>query len=90
MQVPFVCTAGIAEREDPIVETLGLEGVINVRELVTGQENVHSQVVGSSNDDITHIAQALDDVGYTVTDEILLRSEHDRPSIRFEAARTDA
>lgn len=89
MQVLFICTVGIAEREDLIMQTLDLEGVINVRELMTGRENVHIQVVGSSNDDITHIAQALDDMGYTVTDEILMRAEYDQPSVRFEAARFD-
>lgn len=84
IQVLFVCTAGIAEREALIKETLGLGGVINVRELMTGERNVHILVVGSSNDDITRIAYELDNIGYTVTDEILMREEYDQPSVHFE------
>jgi len=86
LHVLFICTAGIADREDLILETLDLEGVINVRELMTGQENVHIQAVGTSNDDITEIAQTLDTMGYTVTDEILLRAEYDRPSVHFDGS----
>lgn len=89
LHVLFICTARITEREALIERALKLEGVINVRELMTGQENVHIQVVGASNDDITHIAHELDDMGYTVTDEILLRAEHERPSTHFEEGSAD-
>lgn len=86
LHVLFICTAGIAEREGLIKETLGITGVINVRELMTGQENVHIQVIGSSSDDITRIAHELDNMGYSVTDEILLRAEYNQPSVHFDDA----
>ena len=89
IQMLFVCTAAIAEREGLIEETLGLDGVVNVRELMTGEHNVHILVVGSSKEDITQIAHELDEIGYTVTDEILLREEYDQPSIRFEILSTE-
>lgn len=84
LHVLFICTATIADRATLIGETLGIEGVLNVRELMTGQENVHIRVIGSSNDDITRIAQTLDKIGYTVTDEILLREEYNQPSVHFD------
>lgn len=84
LQVLFICTAPIAEREALVDAALGIEGVVNVRELMTGRANVHIQVVGASNDDITRIAYALDDLGYAVSDEILMRNEHTQPSIRFD------
>jgi len=83
IQVLFICTAAIAERETLIKNTLGLDGVINVRELMTGERNVHILVIGSSNDDITRIAHELDNMGYTVTDEILMREEYNQPSAHF-------
>jgi len=83
IQVLFVCTASITDREALIHEALDIEGVINVRELMTGELNVHIQVVGSTYDDITRIAQALDGMGYTVNDEIMLRAEYTQPSVRF-------
>ncbi len=84
IEVLFICTAAITEREALIEETLGLDSVINVRELMTGEHNVHILVVGSSNEDITQIAHELDAMGYAVTDKILLREEYDQPSVRFE------
>jgi DNA-binding Lrp family transcriptional regulator len=89
LQVLFICTVKIADRESLVKQTLGLNGVINVRELMTGQENVHIEVVGATNDDITHIAYELDDMGYTVTDEILMRAEYTQPSIQFENSSFD-
>lgn len=89
IQVLFICTTSIAERERLIKETLGLDGVVNVRELMTGQENVHIQVIGASNDDITQIAHKLDNMGYTVTDEILMRAEYYEPSVHFDEAALD-
>lgn len=89
MQVLFVCTATIAEREGLIENTLGLDGVINVRELMTGEKNVHILVIGSSNDDITRIAHKLDNMGYRVTDEILIRDEYNQPSVHFDIVSSD-
>ena len=85
MQVLFICSAGIADREALIEETLGLDAVVNVRELMTGKQNVHILVVGSSKRDITRIAHELDTLGYVVTDEILLREEYARPCIHFDS-----
>lgn len=85
IRVLFVCTAPIGIREGLVEETLGVEGVVSIRELMTGTENVHIEVVGTSNDDITRIARTLVDVGYTVTDEILVRSEYYQPSVHFRS-----
>ena len=84
LHVLFICTASIANRAALIEETLKIEGVLNVRELMTGEENVHIRVIGAVKDDITHIAQTLDNLGYSVADEILLREEYTQPSVHFD------
>lgn len=86
LRVLFICTASITEREALVEDTLGIDGVLNVRELMTGDENVHIQAVGSSTDDITRIAYRLDELGYAVNDEVLMRDEYDRPSVQFDVA----
>ena len=86
LEVLFLCTAPIPERERLVEQTLSVDGVVNVRELMTGRENVHIQVIGGSKEEITRIAHRLDELGYTVADEILLRSEYSRPSVRFDHA----
>lgn len=85
LQVLFICTAPIPERRALVEETLEIDGVVNVRELMTGRGNVHIQVVAPSSEAITQIAYDIDELGYTVTDEILMRNEYDRPWIQFEA-----
>ena len=84
IRVLFVWAATIAERERPIQDALDLTGVVKIRELMTGKENVHIEALGSSYDDIIRIAHALDEMGYTVRDEIVTRAEYDRPSVHFD------
>lgn len=83
LQVLFVCTAPVVDRERLVEETLSVDGVLSVRELMTGEENVHVRVIGTSNDDITRIARHLDGMGYAITDEILMRDEYHRASLPF-------
>lgn len=82
--VLFICTAPITDRERLIRESLDLDGVVNVRELMTGVNNAHILVTGTANDDITRIAHQIDELGFNVSDEILLRNEYNEPSVHFE------
>jgi DNA-binding Lrp family transcriptional regulator len=83
LQVLFICTVSITEREEIIQQALEIDTVVNVREMMTGEGNVHIQVVGRTNEDVTQSAHRIDDLGFTVTDEILMRDEYTRPSILF-------
>lgn len=85
LHVLFVCTASIADRATLIGEVLEFESVVNVREIMTGQRNVHIQVVGRENDDITRVAHEINSLGFTVNDELLMRAEFNRPSDIFSA-----
>lgn len=75
----FTCTAPIADRARLVETAFGVEGVLNVRELMTGQRNVVIEVVGKDQDEITRIAQTLDDLGLEVVDETLIKSAETRP-----------
>jgi DNA-binding Lrp family transcriptional regulator len=75
----FTCTAPIAERAELVEAAFEIRGVLNVRELMTGQRNVIIEGVGETQDDITRIAQALDDLGLVVVDENLIKSAETRP-----------
>lgn len=82
LRVLFICTTGINERSDLIEEARSLRGVVSVRELMTGKENVHIEVVGQSNQDITHMATAIDSLGIDINEEILVKNEfHDPASV---------
>ncbi|WP_224269008.1 Lrp/AsnC family transcriptional regulator [Haloprofundus salinisoli] len=84
LRVLFICTAPIANRSALIEKILEINGVVNVLEMMTGEGNIHVQVVGASNQDITRIAETIDSYDLVVNDEILIRSEQSRPSTLFD------
>jgi DNA-binding Lrp family transcriptional regulator len=74
----FLCTARISDRGAVAERALEQAEVVAVTELMTGQRNLHIKAVGSEHDDITRIAQQLDDLELEVNDEFLIRAEHEQ------------
>lgn len=83
LHVVFVCTTSITDRESLIEEALSVETVVNVQEMMTGERNVLIEVVARENDEVTQAARRIDDLGFTVSDEILKRAEYPQPSVVF-------
>lgn len=71
----IVCTAPIPEREQLAKDARTVPGVIKVREVMTGEENVHIAALGSNKADLTRIGRELDDLGLSVVDEDLIYHE---------------
>ena len=84
LQVLFVCTVGIAQRHEAVARILALDGVVDVREMMSGAGNLHVIGVGATKDDITAIAREIDEIGITVVDELLVRDEYSGPFSGFE------
>lgn len=82
----IVCTAPMPEREDLARGALDVPGVVAVREIMTGEENVHVSVVGTDHDDLSRIARDLNELGLEVVDEDIVRSEYFQSFERFDAA----
>jgi DNA-binding Lrp family transcriptional regulator len=78
LHVQIVCTAPIPDRARLSDEALSVPGVVGVRELATGERNVVVTVVGEDGDDLTRIAAKLSDLGLTVLEEELVRSDRTR------------
>lgn len=75
----IVCNAEIPEREELSKQALEVDGVVAVREVMTGSENVHVEVVGTDGDDLSRIGRELDALGLEVVDEDLIRNEYVHP-----------
>ena len=75
----IVCTAPIPQREELARKALDIEGVVTVREVMTGAENVHIGVVGIDGDDLTRIGRELNDLGFEIVDEDLIRNDFSNP-----------
>lgn len=80
----IVCTAPIPKREEFATNAKEIEGVVHVREVMTGEHNVHVGVVGTDGDDLTRIGRELDELGLEVNDEDLIRNEYAHPYHRFD------
>jgi len=81
----IVCTAPIHEREEIARRALEVDGVVALREVMTGAENVHVEVVGVDGNDLSRIGRDLNNIGLEVVDEDLIRNEYTRPFHQFSA-----
>jgi Lrp/AsnC family leucine-responsive transcriptional regulator len=81
----IVCTAPIPERNELAKKALGVEGVVDVREVMTGEENIHVGIVGTDSNDLNRIGEELDELGLEVNDEDLIRNEYTTPYEGFDA-----
>ena len=81
----IVCTAPIHEREEIARRALEVDGVVAIREVMTGADNVHVEVVGVDGNDLSRIGRDLNDIGLEVVDEDLIRNEYTRPFHQFSA-----
>lgn len=79
-----VCTAPIAEREQIAKEAVDVPGVINVREIMTGDQNLLVEVVGTDGDDLSRITSDLDELGLHINDEDIIRNEYDSAFHEFD------
>jgi DNA-binding Lrp family transcriptional regulator len=72
----ILCTAPVTQREELARRALDVEGVVAVREVMTGSRNVHVEVVGRDGDDLSRIGRELDAVGLGIADEDIIRNEY--------------
>lgn len=79
----IVCTAPIDEREQLAKDTLAITGVVEVQEVMTGEENVLVSVVGEDGDDLSRIGRELSDIGLHIADEDVIRNHHSHAYHRF-------
>jgi len=75
----FACTANINERRDVAERAMEIPEVLEVTELMTGHRNLQIKVVASRDEDITTIAEQVDQLALEINDENLVRAEHSKP-----------
>ncbi|WP_134669179.1 Lrp/AsnC family transcriptional regulator [Halorussus marinus] len=85
----IVCSAPIPDREALAQRAKEVEGVVAVREVMTGHENIHIEVVGTDGDDLSRIGQELDELGLEIEDEDLIRNEYENPYEGFRTFEAD-
>ena len=85
----LVCTVPAAERERYGEEAIDLDGVIDVRTVLTGERNLHVTVVGREMRELSTVCQRLEELGVDIVDSGVVRSEHRSPFDHFGEAAVD-
>lgn len=75
----FQCSSTAKDRSVLAKKALRVPGVINVRELMTGNKDLVIKAVGGDTDDISRIGIALENLGIEIQDEDLLKKERFHP-----------
>lgn len=75
----LVCSAPVSDREKFAKQVLHIPGVIEARELMAGQRNLHVTAVGNDMNDMTRIARAIEAFGIEIEDEDLVQRQYHQP-----------
>mgnify|MGYP000309584779 CR=1 FL=1 len=83
LQVTFVISAPPTELKQYSKDIRAIQGVIDVREMLTGRRNIHVDVVGTSTSDLTRITDAIHDLGVEIDSSEMMRRRHVQPFNHF-------
>lgn len=83
MQVLFICPTDLSRRGEMAEKALEVRGVVNVREMLSGEENLHIEVVAESTSEIEESTNQLDDLGLRIVSSNILAEEHAQPWNHF-------
>ena len=83
LQVTFIVSSPPKRLEDNSEKLRGIQGVIDVREMLTGRRNLHVDVVGTSTSDLTRITDAIHDIGVEIESSDMMRTRHVQPFNHF-------
>lgn len=75
----FKCSSKVRDRSELARKALQVRGVIHVREIITGSEDVHVKAIGEDTKDLNRIAGDLAELGLTISDEDLIQREYYHP-----------
>ena len=83
LQLTFVVTAPPKELQHYSEQIRGIQGIIDVREMLTGRRNLFVDVVGTSTSDITRITDSIHDLGIQIESSEMMRRRYVQPFNHF-------
>ncbi|MCU4924373.1 Lrp/AsnC family transcriptional regulator [Halobacteria archaeon AArc-dxtr1] len=86
----LVCTAPAAEREAVASEAIDIDGVVDVRTVLTGARNVHVTAIGRDIAALSTVTQALESIGLEIVDSGIVNEQHRSPFDHFGEDAVDA
>lgn len=89
LHILFTCTAPSQPDDDFVLGILDHHGVVTVRKLLAGNENLHIEAIGTNMDDISEIAADLQEAGLNIVRSEVLEDEFIQPFDHFGAGVVD-
>ncbi|MGQ3411884.1 Lrp/AsnC family transcriptional regulator [Natrinema sp. LN54] len=89
MHMVVQCTVPIHERGAIAQTALGIDGVVGVREVMTGHRNLRIDLVAGDTDEITAAVSRLQQQGIEVEEQELLKAEYLQPFDHFGLSPAD-
>ena len=83
LQVTFIISSPPKKLEENSEKLRGVQGVIDVREMLTGRRNLHVDVVGTSTTDLTRITDSIHDLDVKIESSEMMRTRHVQPFNHF-------
>jgi DNA-binding Lrp family transcriptional regulator len=89
LKVSIECSAPVPDRTDLAHRALEIDGVVAVRELMTGRGNIQITVVADESEDVTRAAAEVHEIGLEIDAEELVKNDHARPFSHFDVEEPD-
>ncbi|SDQ62113.1 Lrp/AsnC family transcriptional regulator [Natronobacterium texcoconense] len=83
-RILLFCSVHPDDRHDAADDVIDVHGVISVRELITGNRNLHVEIVGRTREEIVDTISAIEHNGIAVEDSELIKNESRRPFDDFD------
>ena len=83
MRVLFICSTDLSDRSEMAEKALEVQGVVNVREMLSGEDNLHVEVVAEATSDVKESTEQLDALGLRLVSSNILAEEHVQPWNHF-------
>lgn len=83
LYVEIICSAPNPKREQLATEARDVGGVIAIREVLNGNENIQIDAVGTDSDDVARITDELSGIGLEVVNTKIIKESFTQPFNHF-------
>lgn len=83
LYVEIICSAPNPRREHLATQAQEVDGVVSIREVLNGRENIQIDAVGTDSDDVARITDELCDVGLDVVNTKIIKDTLIQPFNHF-------
>ena len=83
LRVMFVITAPPKERSAMVNQLMDIQGVVDVREMITGTRNIQTEIVGRDTSDVVRITDAIHNLGVEVEGSEIMKRQKVQPFNHF-------